>query len=201
MDRQGLQLNPSDLKAPAPTRDDIRNPRPPRRRFDGWRKKRHWGRWLVGAFFLLGLISSALEDEGGTEQAAAPLPRVAALPDDPIVSGYLQRVQVVCRERNQLISQDPGLTPMDEILRFQVETTSLIAAVPHPTEAADVRRVLLQARRRVDRLTLRAYRAMAASPTPTRTFNEEYAPLVRRTVSETYSIFAGLGVDCDTGTV
>jgi hypothetical protein len=197
MDRQGLQLDSSDLKAPAPTRDDIRNPRPPRRRFDRWRKKRHWGRWLVGGFFLLSFVSAALDDEKDTE-AQAPAQPVAALPDNPVVSGYLLRVQAVCRARDRAISEDSGLVPMDEILRFELETTSLIEAVPYPREAAGLRRILVQGRRKVDRVTLATYRGMAASPTPTRTFYEEYQSLVSRTVSEMYSTFAGIGVDCQT---
>ena len=198
MDRQGSPLDPSDLKAPAPSRDDVRYPRPPRRPLrERWRKPRHVGRWLIAGFFLLSFVSAAFDDEKN-QGSQAPIQRVAELPDNPIASGYLLRVQAVCRARDRAISEDPGLKPMDEILRFELETTSLIEAVPHPPEAAALRRIIVQARRKVDRVTLATYRGMAASPTPTKTFYEEYASLVRRTVSETYTIFAGIGVDCET---
>ena len=199
MDRQGLQLDPNDLKAPAPTRDDVRNPQPPRKRFSDWRQR--FGRprrWVLGGIFLLWVVGAAVDDASDRDTAASPTrPPVVNLPDDPAVSGYVARVEAVCRGRDRLIARKPIRSPLNEIARFEVETTSLIAAVPSPREAVEIRRTFLEARRSVDRLTLRAWREVKYDPMGQRTFNLRFRPAIIETVRDMYDTFAGLGAECN----
>jgi hypothetical protein len=180
-----------DLPAPAPSRDDTRYPRG-----TGSTGSRIGPGSLRSVAVALLIALSILVPRLIGERDDRPDPgNVAGLEVGPEVREYLAQVETVCRAHNREIRAS-GKVPTETIVQSEAATTSRIAAIGPPSDAREVRKRLLAARREIDRLAIWQHRAMSRSKRPQRTYRKRVRPVLRRRIPALYRVFASFGIDC-----
>jgi hypothetical protein len=90
-----------------------------------------------------------------------------------------------------------GLVTIHRIVRSEAAVTARIAVLQAPPDAREMRRKMLAARRRIDAITIRAYRVMSRSSDPVAAYNR-IGPAIHRRIIGMYDTFGSFGVDCST---
>jgi hypothetical protein len=180
-----------DLPAAAPSRDDTRYPR------GGASTERRIGPGSLRSVAIALLIALSVvvpRVVGGPDDRPDP-GNVAGLEVGSEVREYLAQVETICRDHNREI-RGSGKVPTQTIVQSEAAITSRIAALPAPPDAREVRKRLLGARRKIDRLAIWQHRAMSQSKRPQRTYRNRVRPVLRRRIPSLYQVFASFDIDC-----
>jgi hypothetical protein len=200
-----------DLESLAPSRDDTLRSLPDR---EGGatlpgpepssKPRREWSLRRAVVTFILFALFFGLRHFGHGSQSdqasrAVPVQQIppAIANSGPEVLRYLGQVEAVCQAHDRLIASHPGKTPLDKIVRSETSVTSQIAAIPAPSDASEMRRAMLQARRGVDEIAERMYRLMVRSSDPP-AVRRQLLPMVSKRVDHMYGTFASFGIYCHT---
>jgi hypothetical protein len=115
------------------------------------------------------------------------------------VQEYLAQVQAICRAHDRQDALTGGV-PFEQFVRYETNVTTQIAMLPFPSEVTNVRRFLLDARKRMDRTAIWVTRVMTASDHPGRVYRQRLRQTVNRRAARLYQTFESYGVRCNTKT-